>query len=38
MLIVTKIQQLVPWFNNDLSDDITVTIAETRYINDWIFL
>lgn len=38
MLMVTEIQQLVPWFNNDLSDDIAVTIAETKYTNDWISL
>lgn len=34
MLILTGIQQLAPWFSNDLSDDIAVTIAETRYTND----
>ena len=38
ILIVTGIQQLAPWFNNDLSDDIAVTTAETEYTNDWISL
>lgn len=38
MLILTKIEQLAPWFNNDLSKDIVVTIAKTRYTNDWISL
>lgn len=38
MLILTGIQQLAPWFNNDLDDDIAVTTAETGYTNDWIYL
>ena len=38
MLILTWIQQLTPWFNNDLDDDIAITTAETRYTNDWISL
>lgn len=38
MLILTRIQQLTPWFNNDLSDDIAVTTAETEYKNDLISL
>lgn len=31
MLNVTGIQQLAPWFNNDLRDDIAVTTADTGY-------
>ena len=38
MLILTGIQQLAPWFNNDLDDDIAITTAETGYTNDWISL
>ena len=36
MLILTGSQQLMPWFNNDLDDNIAITTAETRYTNDWI--
>ncbi len=35
MLILTGIQQLAPWFNND---DMAITTAETGYTNDWISL
>lgn len=38
MLILIRIQQIAPWFNNDLDDDIVITTTETRYTNDWIFL
>lgn len=34
MLIVTKIQQLVPFFNNNLSDNIIVSIIKIEYINN----
>lgn len=33
LLILTGIQQLASWFNNDLDDDIAVTTAETAYTN-----
>lgn len=38
MIILTGIQQLAPWFNNDLDDDIAVITAEPEYTNDWISL
>ena len=38
MFIITGIQQLVPWFNNDLDYDIAVTTAETGCTNHWISL
>ena len=34
MMIITKIQQLVLWFNNNLSNDITVTTTKTGYTNN----
>ena len=38
ILILTGIQQLMPWFNNDLGDSIATTTAETGYANGWISL
>ena len=38
MFILTGIQQLAPWFNNNLDDDIVITTAKTGYTNNWIFL
>lgn len=38
ILILTGIQQLMPWFNNDLDDNIAITMAETGFTNDWISL
>lgn len=38
MLILTRIQQLALWFNNNLNDNIVITITEIRYTNDCIFL
>lgn len=38
ILILINIQQLAPWFNNDLDDNIALTIADTRYNNDLISL
>ena len=38
MLILIGIQQLMPWVNNNLSDDIAVTTVETGYTNNWISL
>ena len=34
ILILTGIQQLMPWFSNDLDDNISITTAETGYTND----
>ena len=34
MLIMTEVQILAPHFNNDLVDDMLVTISETGYSND----
>lgn len=31
MLILSGIQQLAPWFNNDLDDDVTITVSETGF-------
>ncbi len=38
MLIMTEVQILVSHFNNDLVNDMLVTISETDYSNDWISL
>ncbi len=38
MLIMTGVQLLAPHFNNDLGDDVLVTISDTGYSNDWISL
>lgn len=38
MLVVTKVQLLASFFNNDLANNIIVTTSETRYSNDWISL
>ena len=38
MLILTGMQQLAPWFNNDMADKIAVKTAEISYTNDWISL
>ena len=34
MLIMTEVQLLAPHFNNDLGDDVLVTISDTGYSND----
>lgn len=34
ILILTGIQQLTSWFNNNLDDDIAITTAKTGYTND----
>ncbi len=38
MLIMTEVQLLTSHFNNDLDDDVLITIFDTDYSNDWIFL
>ncbi len=38
MLIMTEIQLLTSHFNNDLDDDVLITISDTNYSNDWISL
>ncbi len=38
MLIITEVQLLTSHFNNDLDDDMLITISDTDYSNDWIFL
>ncbi len=38
MLIMTKVQLLMSHFNNDLDDDVLITISDTNYSNDWISL
>ncbi len=38
MLIMTEVQLLTLHFNNDLDDDVLVTISDTDYSNDWISL
>ncbi len=38
MLIMTEVQLLTLHFNNDLNDDVLITISDTDYSNDWIFL
>ncbi len=38
MLIMTEVQLLTPHFNNDLDDDVLITISDTGYSNDWISL
>jgi len=34
MLIMTEVQLLISYFNNDLDDDVLVTISDTDYSND----
>jgi len=34
MLIMTEVQLLTLHFNNDLDDDVLVTISDTDYSND----
>ncbi len=34
MLIMTEVQLLISHFNNDLDDDVLVTISDTDYSND----
>ena len=34
MLIMTEIQLLTSHFNNDLDDDVLITISDTNYSND----
>ncbi len=38
MLIITEVQLLMSHFNNDLDDDVLITIFDTDYSNDWISL
>ncbi len=38
MLIIIEVHILISHFNNDLNDDVLVTISETDYSNDWISL
>ncbi len=38
MLIMTEVQLLTSYFNNDLDNDVLITISDTDYSNDWIFL
>ncbi len=38
MLIMTEVQLLTSHFNNDLGNDVLITISETGYSNDWISL
>ncbi len=38
MLIMTEVQLLTSHFNNDLEDDVLITISDTDYSNHWIFL
>ncbi len=38
MLIMTEVQLLTSHFNNDLGDDVLITISDTGYSNDWISL
>ncbi len=33
-----EVQLLTSHFNNDLDDDVLITISDTDYSNDWIFL
>jgi len=34
MLIMIEVQLLISHFNNDLDDDVLVTISDTDYSND----
>jgi len=34
MLIIIEVHILISHFNNDLNDDVLVTISETDYSND----
>jgi hypothetical protein len=34
MLIMTEVQLLTLHFNNDLDDDVLITISDTDYSND----
>ncbi len=34
MLIMTEVHILIFYFNNDLDDDVLVTISDTDYSND----
>ena len=38
LLFLTAIQQLAPWYNNDLDSEIATTVSETGFTNDWISL
>lgn len=38
VLILSGIQQLEPWYNNDLDGNVAITVAETGFNNDWISL
>ena len=38
MLIMTEVQLLTSHFNNNLDDNMLITIFDTDYSNDWIFL
>lgn len=38
LLILCGLQQLHPWFNNDLNNIIAVTTTDTGFTNDGIFL
>jgi len=38
MLIIIEVQLLIFHFNNDLDDDVLITIFDTDYSNDWISL
>ncbi len=38
MLIMTEVQLLISHFNNDLDNNVLITIFDTDYSNDWISL
>ncbi len=38
LTIMTEVQLLISHFNNNLDDDVLITISDTNYSNDWIFL
>ncbi len=38
MLIMSEVQLLTSYFNNDLDDDVLITISDTDYSIDWISL
>ena len=38
MFILSGIQQLAPWFNNDLDNNVVITVLDTGFNNDWISL
>ena len=38
MLILSAIQQFALWYNNNLDNNIAITVSETGFTNDWIFL